>query len=192
MLNIFEQPWTLLGVSIIALFVILTIRSVWSERRHWWQLLIPVAIAAAGFGLDFLVQTDLEKINALIDTGIKAVEEEDCNAIEAIIAGNYRDSFHNTKDDLMSHCRMQLTPGLVTKNKKRACLVELSPPTATATLFALITFEKDSYISREYNKPFMLVKVKLYLEKQPDKGWLISRVEVLEIDRLQVDWRQIR
>jgi hypothetical protein len=192
MLNIFEQPWTLLGVSVIALLVILTVRSVWPERRHWWQLLIPVAIAAAGFGLDFLVQTDLEKINALIDIGIEAVEKEDCNAIEAIIAGNYRDSFHNTKGDLMSHCRMQLTPGLVTKNKKRACLVELSPPTATATLFVLLTFDKDSYISREYNKSFMLVKVKLYLEKQSNKGWLISRVEVLEIDRLQVDWRQIR
>ena len=147
---------------------------------------------SAGFGLDFFVQTDLEKINALIDTGIKAVEKEDCNAIEAIIAGNYRDSFHNTKDELMSHCRMQLTPGLVAKNKKNACLVELSPPTATATLFVLITFEKDSYISREYYKPSILVKVKLYLEKQLDKGWLISRVEVLEIDRLQVDWRQIR
>jgi low affinity Fe/Cu permease len=190
MLDIFEQPWTLVGVSIIALFVILTIRSVWPERRHWWQLLIPVAIAAAGFGLDFLVQTDLEKINALIDTGIKAVEEEDCSAIEAIIAGSYHDSFHNTKNELMSHCRMQLTPGLVTKNKKNACLVESSPPTATATLFALITFEKDSYISRD--KSSILVKVKLYVEKQPDKNWLITRAEVLEIDRLQVDWRQIR
>jgi len=192
MLNIFEQPWTLVGVSIIALFVILTIRSVWPERRRWWQLLVPVAIAAAGFGLDFLVQTDLEKINALIDTGIKAVEKEDCNAIETIIAGNYHDSFHNTKNDLMSHCRMQLTPGLVTKNKKNACLVELSPPTATATLFVLLTFEKDSYISRECNKSSILVKVKLYLEKQSNKGWLITRAEVMEIDRLQVDWRQIR
>jgi low affinity Fe/Cu permease len=192
MLNIFEQPWTLVGVSIIALFVILTIRSVWPERRRGWQLLIPVAIAAAGFGIDFLVQTDLEKINALIDTGIKAVEEEDCNAIEAIIAGSYHDSFHNTKNELMSHCRMQLTPNLVTKNKKNACLVELSPPAATATLFALITFEKDSYISREYYKPFMLVKVKLYLERQPDKNWLITRAEVLEIDRHPIDWRQIR
>jgi low affinity Fe/Cu permease len=191
MLNIFEQPWTLLGVSVIALLVILTIRSVWPERRHWWQLLIPVAIAAAGFGLDFFVQTDLEKINALIDTEIKAVEEEDCNAIESIIAGNYRDSFHNTKEDLMSHCRMQLTPGLVAKNKKSACLVELSPPTATATIFVLITFEKDSYISQEY-KSSLLVKAKLYLQKQLDKSWLITRAEVLEIDRQPVNWRQIR
>jgi low affinity Fe/Cu permease len=191
MFDIFEQPWTLLGVSVIVLLIILTIRSVWPERRRWWQLLIPVAIAIVGFGLDFLIQTDLEKINALIDRGIKAVEEEDCGAIESIIADNYRDSFHNTKEDLMSHCRIQLTPGLVAKSKKNAGLVELSPPTATATVFVLITFEKDSYISREY-KSFILVKAKLYLQKQPDKGWLITRAEVLEIDRQPVNWRQIR
>ena len=191
MFDIFEQPWTLLGASVIILFAILTIRSVWPEKRRWWQLLIPVAIAAVGFGLDFLVQTDLEKINALIDTGIKAVEEEDCSAIETIIADNYRDSFHNTKKDLMSHCRIQLTPGLVAKSKKSACLVELSPPTATATIFILLTFDKDSYISREY-KSFMQVKAKLYLQKQPNKGWLITRAEVLEIDRQPVNWRQVR
>jgi len=191
MLNIFEQPWTLLGTSVIVLLVILTIRSVWPERHRWWQLLVPVAIAVTGFGLDFFVQTDLEKINALIDTGIKAVEEEDCNAIEAIIADNYRDSFHNTKDDFVSHCKVQLTPGLVVKNKKRACLAELSPPTATATIFILLTFDKDSYISREY-KSSILVKAKLYLQKQSDKGWLITRAEILEIDRQPVNWRQIR
>lgn len=191
MFEIFEQPWTLLGVSVIALLVILTIRSVWPEKRRWWQLLIPAAIAIAAFGLDFFVQTDLEKINALIDTGIKAVEKEDCNAIAAIIAGNYRDSFHNSKKDLMSHCRVRLTPGLVTKNKKNACLVELSPPAATATIFILITFSKDSYISQEY-KPSLFLKAKLYLQKQLDKNWLITRAEVLEIDRQPVNWQQIR
>lgn len=191
MFDIFQQPWTLLGVSVIVLLAILTIRSVFPEKRRWWQFLIPAAIAAASFGLDFLVQTDEEKINSLIDKGIKAVEEENCDAIKNIIAENYRDSSHNTKEELMSHCRAQLTPGLVAKNKKNACLVELSPPTATATVFALITFEKDSYISREY-KSFILVKAKLYLQKQPDKGWLITRVEILEIDRQPVNWRQIR
>lgn len=105
MFNVFEQPWTLVGASVVVLLVILTIRSVWPEKRRWWQLLIPVFVAIGGFGLDFFVQTDLEKINSLIDAGIKAVEEENCDAIESIIADNYEDSFHNTKNELMSHCR---------------------------------------------------------------------------------------
>ena len=140
--------------------------------------------------MDLLVQTDLEKINAVIDMGIKAVEEEDCSVIEDIIADNYRDSFHNTKNDLVSDCRMQLSSSLVEKGKKRACLVELSPPTAAATVFVLIIFDKNSHIAQ--NKSSISVKARLYLEKQPDKWWLITRVEIQEIDRQTVGWRQIR
>jgi len=191
MLNIFEQPWTLLAAAVLVLFGILTFRSIFPEKRRWWQLLVPVAIAAAGFSLDFLVQTDLEKINAIIDAGIKAVEEENCNAIESIIADNYQDSYHKTKEDLMAHCRMELSAPVVKKNKKSACLVELSPPEAKATLFVLITFGKNSRIAQEY-KSFILVKVRLYLQKQQDKSWLITRVEVLEIDRQRVAWQDVR
>ena len=191
MLNIFEQPWTLLAAAVLTLFGMLTFRSVWPERRRWWQLLIPAAIAIGGFGIDFFVQTDLEKINVVIDMGIKAVEEKDCTTIETIIADNYRDSFHNTKNDLVSDCRMQLSSSLVEKGKKRACLVELSPPTAAATVFVLIIFDKNSHIAQNY-KSSISVKARLYLEKQPDKKWLITRVEIQEIDRQTVSWRQIR
>jgi hypothetical protein len=191
MLNIFEQPWTLLAAAVLALFGILTFRSIFPEKRYWWQLPIPLFVAVAGFGIDFLVRTDLEKINAIIDVGIKAVEEENCNAIESIIADNYQDSYHKTKEDLMAHCRMELSAPVVEKNKKSACLVELSPPTAIATLFVLITFDKNSRVSQEY-KSFILVKVKLYLQKQRDKSWLITRLEVLEIDRQRVAWQDVR
>jgi len=191
MFDIFEQPWTLIAAAVLVLFGILTFRSIFPEKRRWWQLLVPVAIAAGSFGLDFFVQTDLEKINAIIDAGIKAVEEENCNAIGAIIADNYQDSYHKTKKDLMAHCRMELSAPVVEKNKKSACLVELSPPEAKATLFVLITFDKNSHVSQEY-KSFILVKVKLYLQKQRDKSWLITRVEVLEIDRQRVAWQDVR
>jgi hypothetical protein len=191
MLNIFEQPWTLVGASVVVLLIILTIRSVLPEKRRWWQLLIPAAIAIGGFGLDFLVQTDLEKINSLLDTGTKAVEEEDCGSIAAIIADNYSDSFHITKSDLIAHCKKELSSTGIEKGKKRACLVELSPPTATATLFVTIRFSKDSYVTQNY-KSTISVKAKLNLEKQLDKNWLITRTEILEIDRIEFNWRKVR
>jgi hypothetical protein len=191
MLNIFEQPWTLVGASVVVLLVMLTIRSVLPEKRRWWQLLIPAAIAIGGFGLDFLVQTDLEKINSLLDTGTKAVEEEDCGSIAAIIADNYSDSFHATKSDLIAHCQKELSSTGIEKGKKRACLVELSPPTATATLFVTIRFSKDSYVAQNY-KSTISVKAKLNLEKQLDKNWLITRTEILEIDRIEFNWRKVR
>jgi len=191
MFDFFEQPYTLIGAGVIVLFVVFTFRSIIPEKRHWWQFLVPVFVAAAGVGLDMLVQTDLEKINTVISTVIKAVQEEDCNSIEVLISEDYRDSFHKTKWDLMAHCRRKLTPPLVEKNKKRACLVELSPPQAKATLFMLTTFDKNSYVSENY-KSFIFFKIELSFQKQPDKTWLISRGELLEIDKQPAKWKDIR
>ena len=191
MFDFFEQPYTLIGAAVLVLFGILTYRSVLPEKRRWWQLLLPVFVAVAAFGLDMLVQTDLEKINSVISTVIKAVEGEDCNAIEAIIAENYRDSYHNTKRHLLTHCRRRLTPSLIEKNKKRACRVQLSPPNAIATLFMLTTFDKNSSISVNY-KSFLFLKIELHFQKQHDKTWLINRVEILELDRQSAKWNDLR
>ena len=191
MFNFFEQPYTLIGAAVLVFFGMLTFRSVIPEKRRWWQLLLPLFVAAAAFGLDMLVQTDLEKINSVINTVIKAVEEEDCNAIEAIIAEEYRDSYHNTKRHLLIHCRRRLTPSLIEKNKKNASLVELSPPNAIATLFMLTTFDKNSSISVNY-KSFLFSKIEFRLQKQHDKTWLINRVEILELDRQPAKWNDLR
>jgi len=191
MFDFFEQPYTLIGAAVLLLFGILTFRSVLPEKGRWWQLLLPVIVVVAGFALDMLVQTDLEKINSAINTIIKAVEEENCNAIEAIIAENYHDSYHNTKRHLLTHCRQRLTPSLVEKNKKRASLVELSPPNATATLFMLTTFDKNSSISVNY-KSSLYSKIELHFQKQDDKTWLINRAEILALDRQPANWNDIR
>ncbi len=191
MFDFFEQPYTLIGAAILVLFGIFTYRSVLPEKRRWWQLLLPIIVAVAAFALDMLVTTDLEKINSAVNTIVKAVEEENCTAIEAIIAENYQDSFHNTKRHLLTHCRQTLTPSLVVKNKKTACLVELSPPNATATLFMLTTFDKNSAISVNY-KSFLFSKIEFRFQKQLDKTWLINRAEILELDKQSAKWNDIR
>lgn len=191
MFDIFEQPWTLVGMAVLVLFGMLTFRSICPEKRRWWQLLVPVFIATAGFGLDFIVKTDLEKITAVINISIKAVEEENCNAIAAIISDNYRDSYHDTKEHLMAHCRMKLTPTLVAKNKKRFLVIKVSPPTAAAVLTVLTTFEKESYAYQNLKRT-LLIKIRLHLQKEQNKGWLINCAELLELDRQPARWRDIR
>ena len=146
MFNIFEQPWTLLVVAILILPVLLMFRRISPEKRQWWQLLLPPLLALAAFGLDSLVQTDLEKINAVINTAVKAVEEENPGAIEAIISGNYHDSYHNTKGDLMYHCAARLSEPLVEKNITRIMSVDISPPNATAVFTVRIVFDKRSSV----------------------------------------------
>ena len=191
MFDFFEQPYTLIGAAVIVLFGVFTFRSVIPEKRHWWQFLLPVFVATAGIGLDVLVQTDLEKINSAIKTIITAVQEEDCDSIEALIAEDYQDSHHKSKWELISHCRRRLTPSLVEKNRKTGCLVKLSPPKARVTLFMLATFDKNSYVTQNY-KSFIFFKIEFRFQKQADKRWLINRCEVLEIDKQPAKWNDIR
>ncbi len=189
--DIFNQPWTLVGASVLILFGVLTFRSIFPDKRYWWQWLLPVIMTVAAFGTDYLVQTDLEKINAIINTGIKAVENEDYRTIEALIAENYGDSYHDSKASLMARCRQELSQNVVEKNKKTGQLITISGPNATATVFVMISFAKDSYISQNFLS-FAQMKVDLYFQKQINNKWPITRLEVREINRQQVSWSQIR
>lgn len=191
MFDIFEQPWTLLITAILILLVMLMFRRILPEKKHWGQWLLPAFLSVAAFGFDLLVKTDTEKINALINTGIKAVEEENSDAIAVIIANDYSDTRHRTKEQLLAHAKRQLSQSPVEKVKRTGLLIEISPPTATAVLTVMMRFVEDSHIAQTYKK-FVFVKVRLRFKKQPDKSWLINRIEILEIDRQPVNWRDIR
>lgn len=190
MFNIFEQPWGLLTVAAIVLIVTLILRTFLPDKKHWWQLLLPALIVAAAFGLDFLVETDLEKIKGVITTVVKAVKQEDPDAIGPLIADDYRDPRHRTKARLMNHCRRRLSQPLVDKIIKSILAVEISSPRATTIFTVRIVFDERSNVYQNFMR-IMLVKVKLDLEKQSDDRWLINRTEILEINRQPANWRNI-
>jgi hypothetical protein len=191
MFDVFEQPWTLVGAAVLVLFAVLTFRSVWPEKRHWWQLALPAFIVAAAFGTDLLVQTDREKIHALLKKGMRAIEQEDCNAIATILADDYNDSFHDSKAHLLKHCVTELKESPVLRVKQSSLFIQASPPIGMAAVIVMIKFDRNSYIAQNY-KDWALIKARIQLQKQADKNWLISRVEVLEIDRQPVNWREVR
>ena len=187
MFGIFEQPWTLIGASVIVLFVVFTVRSVFPEKRKPWQLGIPLAVAALGFGLDMLVQTDMEKVNDLMGGVLSAVRDEDCDALAELVAEDYSDSYHGGKAQLISRCRSRLSEPLVRKIKVTGDLVELDGSTAWAKIFGVAHFEQESYVARDY-RDFVLFGVQFYFEKQPDASWLVSRIEIREIDKQPFHW----
>ena len=192
MFDFFEQPYTLTGAAVLALFGVLTFRSILPERRRFWQWLLPVVLAGAAFGLDALVETDTEQINATIEAGIRGIETEDLGAVGRVISDSYSDSLHGTKERLLSYCRQALSQSPVVKTRiKGLRLMDLSQANATAMLFTQITFDKNSYVAENY-KPSLLIKTRLNLKKQPGIGWLISRVEIEGLDGQSVSWRQIR
>jgi len=191
MFNLFDHPWGLLTVAVIILLGLLMFRRIFPGKCRWWQWLLPALLALAALGLDSLVQTDTEKINIVINSAVLAVEEENPHAIEPLISDNYHDSVHSTKSSLFSHCRIRLSEPLIEKNIKRIVSMDISPPTATAIFTVRIIFDKQSFVYQSF-KSQMLTKVKAHLRKQPNNGWLINRVELLEIDRRPATWQDIK
>jgi len=190
MFNIFEHPWGLLTVALIVSLILLALRWV-SQAKHLLYLwFLPVLLALAALGLDFLVQTDKEKIKAVINTVVKAVEKEKPNVIDKIIAADYTDSYHIKKSRLMGQCKAWLSEPLVEKNIKRILDMQITPQTAAVTLTVRTIFDKESIIYETY-KGEIYTKLKVHLKKQPDNSWLINCAEILEIDRIPAAWKDI-
>ncbi|MBN2137797.1 MAG: hypothetical protein JW720_08320 [Sedimentisphaerales bacterium] len=191
MFNVFQQPWPLLGLSVIVLFGVFTYRSVFPEKCLRSQWLIPLSVVVLAFGLDFLVKTDREKVGAVIANLIKAAQNENSQAFEALIAPDYADSYHPAKADLAAHARRTFDNIHISKIRKTSCLLVLSPPTAKATLFATVRFEQSSWVTQSY-KSFLFFKGELLFEKQPDHTWRITRITPLEVDKQPINWSHIR
>lgn len=192
MFDFFEQPYTLMGASVLVLFGLLTFRSVLPEKRRWWQWLIPAALVGAAFGLDAIVQTEPEQINVTIQAGVKAVEARSIDGISRIISDDYSDSLHGTKGRMLFYCRQALSQNKVVKTKTKGVkLMELSQASATAVVFTQIVFDQNSYVAQNY-KPSLLIKTRIDFKKRPDAGWLVSRIELKGLDGQSITWRQVR
>ncbi len=190
MFDIFQQPWTLVGVAVFLLFVVFTIRSVFPEKPRRWLFLLPIATAGLAFGLDHFVQTDLEKVHAVLAKAAVAVQEEDYAQIAAVLSADYEDSRHDSKAALLAEARRRLDASQVQNNKKLGATIQFSQREATAMVTWLVRFEPDSTVARNY-RPAIFMKMRLYLRKQPDGSWLINQAEITEIDRQPISWRQI-
>jgi len=191
MFNVFENPWGLTAVAAVVAIILLILRSVAPQKCRWWLWLLPVFLVITAFGLDYLVETDLEKINAVIAKGVSAFEKEDAYSIEQLIANDYHDSFHGTKYALMVHCREMLAEPLVEKAIERTVSVDIQPPRATMDFTVRVLFDKRSFVYQGF-KQQMVAELQADLRKQPDGGWLISRVELLKIDLQPIKWQSIK
>jgi len=191
MYNICEKPWTLLIIAVVVLFVIYIIRKLKPEKRQWWQFFIPVVIALSAFAIDIFFKTDLESINTIIKSCIKASKNEDADTIDTFVASDYHDSLHQDKYEIMVYCRAMLSEPAVERFVKLNQSFELSSANATVLIKGFLFFEKESRFYKEL-KPAMLVEFELGLKKYPNRKWQINRVEILEIDNQPIDWDSIK
>ncbi len=191
MWNFFEQPWTLLAAAILALLILLLLRGMFSGKRFWLLLLVPLVIGLIGFGLDHIVKTDNEKIRAVLKAVIQAAEEENPDGIEPFISDNYKDSLYSTKQRLMHFYRARLAEPTVEQAITTIINSEITSPTANFVFTVRVVFDNQSYVAQTYKK-IVMAKLQMAMAKQADKNWLISRIELLEVDLQSANWSTIR
>jgi hypothetical protein len=186
MMNIFEQPWLLLIVAGVVFLVVAFFRDLLPPKRAWVFWLLPVVIAIAAFGIDYLVQTDREKIEAVLAKACRAVEGEDIRALASLISNDYRDSVHPSKQALLNHFGERLSKPVIEKIVPAIVSLDIKPPDATVVFTARVMFDPKGPVY-EYQK-MMLFKLQADLKREGDE-WLFSRTEILTIDLQPAGWK---
>lgn len=190
MWNIFEKPWTLLAVAGAVSLIMFIVRTLKDGKKQSWQLMIPLIIALSAFAIDIFVRTDLESINSLIKSCIKASKNEDADTIETFIASDYHDSLHQDKEQIMVYFRAVFSEPAVKRFVKLDQSTELLSPNATVLLKGFLFFDEESRFYKEL-KPAIVVQLELGLKKHSKGKWQINRGEILEIDNQPIDWEDV-
>jgi len=180
----------ILPIAVAAFSILLVVNIVQLNERLAYLWLVPVFLCALAFGLDALVGTDKEKITAVIDKSIQAVEKEDAIAFAKTIAENYEDSFHKNKQDLISHFRRELYEPAIANNRKTHQQTDIKGDNATATVVIWTSFEPQGWVF-EMGKTFLKTDLKVQLRKYDNK-WLIYGAEILALDGYEADWTAIQ
>jgi hypothetical protein len=191
MWNVFEYPFTGIAVAAASLLAIWLFNILKPDKKRRWYILIPIGIIALSFAVSYFVQTDKEKILAAVNKGIKAFKERQIEPIREIIADDYFDAVHNSKEYIIAYCQALFQMAMVDRVTFLSRKTEIENDRAVFTTEALVSFAEESEIAK-MGKPFLIVKARFYFVKTPDKGWLINSSEILELDRKSVNWTQLR
>lgn len=188
--NVFEYPFVGIGIAAIVTLGLWIYETFRPERKKIWHLFIPASIVIFSVALSYFVQTDNEKILAAVDKGIKAFKDKNIEPIREIVADDYSDMLHSSKEYIIAYCQALFETAAIDKVTFFSRKMDIENTKATFTFEAMVKFAENSRIAL-MGKPFLIVKAKLYFRKTADKKWLITSSEILELDRNPVDWRQI-
>jgi hypothetical protein len=190
MWNVFEYPFVGIGLAIFSMIALWIFGAFWPDKKRKWHFTIPFLITGLAFAIAYLVQTDKEKILAALNKGIKAFQTQNIEPIREIIADDYYDMAHSSKEFIIAYCQALFQTATVEKITIYSRQIEIEDDVAAFTIEALVKFTEQSQMA-QMGKPLMLVKARFNFKKTPEKRWLIVNSEILELDRNPVNWNQL-
>jgi hypothetical protein len=170
----------------VVFLVVAFFRDLLPPKRAWLFWLLPVVIAIAAFAIDYLVQTDKEKIEAVLAKASRAVEKEDIKSLEPLIWENYSDSVHPSRQALLDHFKLRLSEPIIEKIVPEIVSIDIKPSEAKIEFTARVMFDPKGPVY-EYQK-MMLFKLEANLIKENGR-WFFSRTEILTINLQPAGWK---
>lgn len=185
MTDVFDNPWLLLTVAAILLVPAAIARQ---ARPQWGYrpLLVPLLVALLGLGLDFFVQTDKEKIHAILSDCRRAAIAGDIGPINAAVCERYNDGFHRSRDDFIAAAERGIQQAAIAKVRFQRLDLTLQEQQAVMEIDAVVHLSDQS----RYAQYGSLLFVSLWLEfaKQPSGDWCIARAGVTAVNNQPVNW----
>ncbi len=186
-LNIFEQPWTLAVIGLLAELAVLIGARFWPLKVRRKHLLIGPILIVLGLGLDYLVATDREKIEVVIAKVVKATEEENAEQIIECIGLTYHGRLEDSRQLFAQFCRQLFSQPQIKKNWLLDKQLQLGKTKATLRITARSQIDERSQWSQ-----WLLVAETVWevqFHKQPDKSWLIVWIDLVELNGERMDRR---
>jgi len=190
MLNIFENPWLLISLAAFLLIAAGVCRQV---RPEWgyWPLLAAALAAGLGLGLDRLVQTDKEKIVAVIDACRRSAAASSARGFEPMIADNYSDAVHPDRQSLLNDAERILSRIVFHRIQVKSHTIRIEGRRAQSDL-RLRVFMDPQRSDYPLAGGLMLVSMGLDYAKNAEDRWQITRVELRSVNDATVDWGDAR
>jgi hypothetical protein len=181
----------LLPIAAAGLSIWLIISIIRLHDRSSLIWLLPLILTIAGFGIDWLVKTDMEKIKLTINTARRAVEQQDLKLFSSVISDKYKDSFHPDKQALLGHFGSYFAQPLCDSVKWPSKKIDIKQDTATVDAVFFLTFNQNSFVVREYIYTTASVALKIFLNKEADRRWKIADVEITEVNNQPFVWSAV-
>jgi len=134
-----------------------------------------LALVLAGVGLEWLVVTEREEVEATLDCGIEALEANDLEAVLACCSPSAEHTRHEARRalDWVEFIDIRITDLDITINRLT------SPPTAKAEFIAMVSARDRKQFFGEYARP-----IGFTLTLRPyDGGWLVEGHELRNAPR---------
>jgi hypothetical protein len=154
MWNLYEDPWLLLIVGVVALIVGVWIRNNVAEKQGLWLILAGVLIAAGGFGLDYAVATDYEQIQTVIYTCRDAAITKDIRPIAPLISPSYQDSIHFNREIFIESIESVFKTAAISKVKFQEMTINLFGRTGRAAIKTVVFLDPNTLLSNHNSNKF--------------------------------------